>query len=450
MALPVAMLATMAALALAGAAVTSTVDVQQSSHRDSSSKSAIAAADAGANVALLRLQRNSAELAESPCLEGSAPEADGWCPLVVGEVGGSEYRYRVSQAGAKCGAYDLCIISTGTAGSVSRRVEVTFTNSGGGTGGGGGGGHGQEGLIGNGDIQIDQNADARVGVGTNGNVYVENNGNVCGDIRHGVGDGTNIDETGGTQCDGYGITEEDILLPPVSDFMPTDIAEPEHNSNYRLAPCLSLGNPVGCELDTYSGKRKATIPWNPATRTITAFNNSTLTLGGEEPYFICKLELLNNSHLIMPEDAEVRIFFDTPENCHMSAGEKQIYISEGANITSTGYQPDEGKFAVLQLYVMGSISTETTVEWRPNSGTNELYLYAPNSHIELWNNALFMGTIVGNTIHLHQEAVVDQDDGYEPPDNGDPPGDPVSPPVYTAQYYVECSGEPTLMPDTGC
>ena len=41
MALPVALFATVASLALGGAAVMSSVDVQQGSHRDNSSKSAI-------------------------------------------------------------------------------------------------------------------------------------------------------------------------------------------------------------------------------------------------------------------------------------------------------------------------------------------------------------------------------------------------------------------------
>ena len=57
MALPVAMLATVASLGLAGAAVMSTVDVQQGTKRDGGSKSAIAAADAGASLARLRLNR---------------------------------------------------------------------------------------------------------------------------------------------------------------------------------------------------------------------------------------------------------------------------------------------------------------------------------------------------------------------------------------------------------
>lgn len=447
-ALPTAMLATVAALALAGAAVTSTVNVQQSSHRDSDSKSAIGVADAGANVALLRLGRDSGELAENSCLSGSSPEGNGWCSPVTGEVGGGEYSYQLSEAGIACGeSSGLCVVSTGIAGGVTRRVEVTFTQSSGSGSGEGGGEGGPEGLIGDGDIDIEENADVRVSVGTNGRVYVHNNGNVCGNIRHGVGEPPTDFYDNGTQCSGYTETEENVDLPSVASFMPSDIAE--NNSNYRLVNCVSENSPEGCEEDTYSGKWKSNVPWNPETRTISTFNNASLTLGGGD-YFICKLELSNNSHLIMAKDALVRIFFDTPENCGLSNGEKQIYISNNANITSTGYQPGEEKYSVPGLYVQGSTSIETTVEWKNNSGTNELFLYAPNSHIELQNNAVFVGTVAGKTIHVANNVVIRQDDGFDLPDDQDPWPENEGPPVYTAQYYVECSGEPTPTPDAGC
>jgi hypothetical protein len=445
MALPTALFAMIASLGLAGAAVISTVNVQQGSHRDSGSKSAIAAADAGANVALLRLKRDSAELVSAPCLEGATPSG-GWCPPVSGEVGGAEYSYEISEVGAGCGAYDICIVSTGTGGGVSRRVEVSLTETVGGSSGEGEGEGGPEGLIGDGDIEIENNADVRVSVGTNGNVHVFNNGNVCGNIRNGVGKETVIDNNG-TQCEGYTITEEDISLPPVSSFMPADIAT--NNSNYRLYQCVSANNPEGCEEDTYTGKWKSTIPYDPETRTISTFNNASLTLGGGD-YFVCKLELKNNSHLIMADGAQVRIFFDTPENCGYSSGVKQIDVSNNANITSTGYQADEEKFDLPGLYVTGSDSIETITEWSNNSGTNEFVLYAPRSHVVLKNNSVFSGTIAGNTIHVSENAIVKNDDGYELPPHLDPWQTEGGPPVFAAQYYVECSGDPEPTPNAGC
>ena len=69
MALPTALFAMIASMALASAAVVASVDVQQGTTRDHGSKEAIAAADAGANVALLRLNRFQSKLsAATPCV----------------------------------------------------------------------------------------------------------------------------------------------------------------------------------------------------------------------------------------------------------------------------------------------------------------------------------------------------------------------------------------------
>src|SRR6476661_3017606 len=69
MALPVALFAMIAGTALASAAVVATVNVQTGSHRDTSTKSAIAVADAGANIARMRIDRYAVVLATKPCLK---------------------------------------------------------------------------------------------------------------------------------------------------------------------------------------------------------------------------------------------------------------------------------------------------------------------------------------------------------------------------------------------
>lgn len=474
MALPTALFAMVASLGLASAAVMTTVDVQQGSKRDSGSKSAIAAADAGANVAMMRVNRDRADLASSPCLEGASPSS-GWCPPVSGEVGGSTYEYQVSDASIGCGEFDLCVVVTGTAGEVSRRVLINFNQGPGGSPTGGSedkekeekegkeekGGGGTEGLIGVDNIEIDNNADARVSVGTNGNVTVYNNGNVCGNIRHGVGKKASFSNNG-RQCKGYTVSEGNLSVPPVSSFIPSDIAT--NNSNYRLVKCTSTNNPVGCQTDGYSGSWKSNIPWDAKTRTISTKNNETLTLNGGD-YFVCKLELSNNSHLIMGSGAKVRVFFDTPENCGLKSGAKQIDVNNNAGITATGYQPTLGKYEMPGFYLLGSTSISTTVEWSNNSGVNEFVLYAPNSKIELSNNATFIGVIVGKTVHLNNNAIVKQDTGFTLPpylnpwyveettggEGGEGGEQDTTPAIYTPQFYVECTGDGTATaPDASC
>lgn len=480
MALPTALFATIASMALAGAAVMSSVDVQQGTARDNGAKSAIGAADAGANVALLRLARESEELADDECLGGATPSG-GWCPPVTGEVGGASYEYRVSEAGAvpnPCGTFDLCVVATGSSGEVTRRVLVTFNEGPGGPGAGGpgddetneedgGGGKkgGPEGIIGVEDIEIDNNGDARVSVGTNGNVHVHNNGNVCGNIRHGVGKKAEMDNQA-EQCDGYEITEGNVDVPSVTSFMPSNISTV--NSNSRLVMCTfdkktgaNLG-PPGCQADSYTGSWSSTIPWNPTTRMISTKNNETLTLNGGD-YWICRLELSNNSHLIMAAGATVRLFFDTPENCKIKAGENQIYVSNNATIAATGYLGTPGHFDMPGLFVLGSPTIPTNIEFKNNGGTNEFVLYAPQSHVELKQKSEFIGMIAGRTVHLSENAIVRQDDGFEldpslnpwhtedtdPGEEGEPEPEP-APLVFTAQYYVECSGPASPAPNSGC
>src|SRR5215213_7454926 len=69
MALPTALFAMIASFGLASVAVISSVNAQRGTKRDIASKNAIAAADAGAGVALLRLNRFQKSLTpETPCI----------------------------------------------------------------------------------------------------------------------------------------------------------------------------------------------------------------------------------------------------------------------------------------------------------------------------------------------------------------------------------------------
>jgi hypothetical protein len=464
-------------MALAGAAVVSSVNVQQGSKRDSGSKSAIAAADAGANVARQRLARYATVLGGgAKCLnvgtggllQSTSASSDGWCPEVKGTVGGASYSYRTTPVGIGCGSYSMCVVSTGTASGVSRRIEVTFNTSSQSKeekaatekevpGSTWSSGSGIDGVIGNEWVEIDNNANAQVNVGTNGNVTVHNNGNVCGNIRHGVGKKVTF-ENNGTQCKGYEITEGNVTMPPVSSFMPSNIAT--SNGNYRLVTCTKTKpskEPTGCQTDTYqNGSKEAwgkNVPWNASTKTLVASNNTTLTLGSPGSavdYFICKLSLSNNSHLIMAAGSTVRVFFDTPENCKMKSGETQIEVSNNAEITSTGYQPTKKQYELPGFYVQGSTSISTKIEFLNNSGTNEFVLYAPNTEITLKNNATYVGIIAGKTVHLDNNAIVKQDSGFSIPSTLNPwktiessestkktEGTPAV--YYEAQTYVECS-----------
>src|SRR4051794_14832061 len=302
MALPVALFAMISSMALAGAAVVATTDVQSGVHRDDSSKQAIAAADAGANIARTRQARYAFVLnPNNPCLtmasgelkKGPAEEIGGqrWCPAVSGETGDGQYTYRVSPVGTNCGGYELCVVSTGTVDQLSRRIEVTFKRSGITTNEAEAAAYetrkkafqlikeekealvkeewskvakkkeelrklfeqeasriGSEGFIGRDGINLSGSADVRVGLGTNGNLEQSGSANVCGNVRYGVGK-----EWAGkhTQCAGYKAVQGNVNLPSVSSLMPKNIATV--NSNNRITTCTGVNVPENCQKDSYTG-----------------------------------------------------------------------------------------------------------------------------------------------------------------------------------------------------
>ena len=437
MALPVALFATIASFSLASAAVVASVDSQHGTARDHSSKEAIAAADAGASIALMRLNRYANALNSStPCLgvSGNAlvvtvAAADGWCPEIKGTVGSSTYAYRMTPKTVGT----MSVVATGASSGVGRRIAISFTAQTVGSI------LAAEGLVGQENIEFTGNAEVNVGVGTNGDVTASGNAALCRNIRHGIG--KKWEHNGNAeQCKGYVVTESNASLPPVSSFMPADIAT--NNSNYRLVTCTSTGIPAGCQSDSYNGSWGSSSPFNSKTRSLSLSGNSTLTLTGGD-YWLCSLSLSGNNHLIMGSGAHVRLFFDTPENCGVGSGKSQISFAGNTSIEATGYKSEIGKFDLPGLYLMGSPTLRTKVDLSGNNGVNELILYAPNTDINISGNADYKGVLAGRTIKDSGNGKISQDVGFEAPQIGGAT-------LYSRQSYIECAGATGSPPNANC
>lgn len=458
-ALPTALFATIASLGLAGAAVMSSVDVQRGSKRDNSSKSAIGAADAGADVAMQRLNTYGDELGEEePCLniggdgklaagEASSEDAD-WCAPIEGEVGGAEYSYRVSALDSGCAGRDICIASTGTAGEVSRRILLSLDENSlelesseeekieqeleleeqkegseqkvkeleeelKGAEEEGSAGGGIAGLIGREEIVLSGSDYIGLNVATNGNLVSSGNVDICGDVQVGVGKDW-IWSGHKSQCEGHSFDQGTLEVPSVASFIPSDIAT--NNSNGRITTC-SGGLPADCQKDTYSGNWKSKPPFDPSTRAVSLNGNSTLTVGGGD-YWICSLTLSGNSDLVMAEGARTRFFFDTSENC---GNPNQIAISGNNKIIATGYQPEQGQFDMPGFYLLGSKSWVSQVAISGNSSGNEFIVYGPDSTIALSGTAS-KGIIVGKRVTVSGTVTLEWDQGFEPPPEINPGG----------------------------
>jgi len=184
-AVPTALMALIATFAISSVAVMSTVDVQQGTKRDHDSKEAIAAADAGANIALLRLNRYLPSISTAhPCVGPNGEyqtSVSGWCPATTTEsVGSATYSYAVSAYAGT--ATPLNVVSVGSSGTVKRRVNVALTTT------KGQGVFADEKFVGQDEITVKGNFKIEADIGTNGNIIQKGgSGTICGDDRHGGG-----------------------------------------------------------------------------------------------------------------------------------------------------------------------------------------------------------------------------------------------------------------------
>lgn len=420
-AVPTALMAVIASFALGSVAVMSTVDVQQGTKRDHDSKEAIAAADAGANIALLRLNRFLPYLSTThPCVGPDGEyqtAAGGWCPSTAAEpVGGATYSYMVSAYGA---SGEIDVVSVGNSGTVSRRVNVALkTLSGKNV-------FADERVIGQDEITMEGNPRIETDIGTNGSIVNKGSGTICGNDRHGPGK-----EAPAPSCDGEK-SESEKDLPAITP--PANIAT--ENDNCRLAQSCT-GSKAG-QVDTYSKKVSKTNPWDSEHRAINVASSQTLTLGGSI-YFVCELNI--QGKLYIPADATPEIFVDTPENCGLKAGARQVYVGAGAVIESNAYNPAQGKYEVPQIYVLGSGRVELV--GTPKSG-NEVMIYAPYSEIDLGGNAEWNGMIAGKLMKIHGNPVIKSDPNIQPPEitlAGN----------FERTRYVECVGATASPPDASC
>jgi len=421
-AVPTAMMALIASFALGSVAVMSTVDVQQGTHRDHDSKEAIAAADAGANIAMLRLNRFLPSISTThPCVgpNGEYQTASGgWCPSTATEkVGGASYSYRVS---AYTEAGTIQVVAVGASGTVSRRVNVSLSTS------SPKNIFAKERLIGQDEIEI-TGTQTRIetDLGTNGNITASGHPVLCGNDRHGVG------KTAPTPSCGKEKTEGNQNLPPIS--APSNIAT--YNDNCRLAQNCT-GVKAG-QVDTYSKKLTSNNPWVSSSRKVDVASNAQLTMGGLI-YWVCQLEV--QGQLLMPAKTQVQIFVDTPEHCGLSAGATQVNIGAQAVVESSSYNPQQGLYEVPAIYVLGDGAVK--IDGGPSS-SNEVMIYAPNSEIDIGGNATWLGMIAGKRIKIHGNPVIKSDPNLKLPEINVAS-------LFQRTRYVECTGATASPPNANC
>jgi len=414
-ALPTVLMIIIATLGLSGATVVASIHAQRGSVRDEDSKDALAAADAGVQLALYR-QNKIATSSVLPCVVlGSGSDlvpgsalADGWCPAWTGTVGGRSYTYRVkpwtlvgtTQTGVK---RQLSVVSVGSADDVSRRVDVVATAKDGSGVFGSFSAVGIDGVTINGSSNIG-NATATTNSASNGSITTVGSGYLCGDAKHGLGQGFN-----GTQCSGYEVFEEALLMPPVDPGTAWI-----NNSNGRFFA---------------QDPKKGNVTWDGTTRALTMTGGGRVTLGAsDKPYSFCTLNMSGNSQLIVAQGAVVTIIFHSPETCGQTGNPvMQVNMTGSTQFVTTSGNPYD-----LRIAMAGSGVIPTKAHFTGNSGS-EMTIYAPQTDVELWGSTTYYGAVAGKTLTLGGNAEFLNDDRAGQSQL------PISI-VYHRDRYVECTG----------
>lgn len=485
-ALPVTMLATGIGMAFAGVVIVASVNTQSGSVRAHSSNAALAAADAGLNVAILRQNQLMPTTSQCAVVSGgklvpqSGVQTNGWCPPVEltpattpAAPPGSTIVYRVKPAcetstSGSTTKITMCVVSTATAlaggRTVSRRVELKATSESTTTTIPGestkpvnpfqfGQVVGIESLYLRGNSKIYHG-----GAASNGQVQIIDSSKVCGGLRYGAGTLPPVGRedqvkwvypeserpysngTGGGVCSGEKPTTGTVTYENVS--LPSNIST--INSNARLT------NKQDAAVSD-CGQKFCNISWNASNRALT-INYGSLRMEGTSPYYLCQLTLTGGSTLRTVAGRRLRIFFDEPKNCAGLNGAAQLVINGGTKVEADGVGGPG-------FYLRGASTNPSSskVYFGNGAASANLVIYAPNSAVEVAGGINLNGAILGRTMKIEGGANINPNVPWTPPLPEDylPPGKE-SPPTTTTTTtpfgrtaFIECSAQPTTASDPG-
>jgi hypothetical protein len=474
-ALPMAMIITVIAMGLAAVPIVASVSSQSGGTNNQRGNEALAAAEAGAEIAVLRQRQLAGEESPRPCLSES-PVGAFWCPSVPAlseppePIGSAGYRYQVRPCYADLTGSSECadaadraecteeeggavqIVSTGFSNDVSKRVELTAcANT--------EGGETQEEI----DLKIEE-------------VEKETIERI---MREEEENGTHVVEEPGEPTPG-----EKILAPPPNVYAKGQIVGIDSLNMHNDAQiynggagsngwvkmvgsanvCGTVGYgttfstdnsssnkaPAGCSVGRTVGQGTADYPavdlpagiagansnsrlagadpvgqyvwqrgnisWNASNRHLTV-SYDQITLEGTQPYFLCRLTLAGGSKLLAGSGKSIRIFFDAPENCPGLNGAAQLQIANGAFV---GADASSGP----GFYFVGSGNPEASkVELGGGANVSQFVVYAPYSKIVANNGVNLRGVIIGRTLDLGGGADINPGGPFTPP----PPSDYIEP-----------------------
>jgi Tfp pilus assembly protein PilX len=417
------------------AVLATTISASHQSGRDRSVKRAIAAADAGLQSALYRINKLSPKdlecvvtgtVAGATGLTVEPVQTDGWCRAQTEDLGdGASYSYRV-KGGAQVNVngqnlIQRKVVATGTVNGVTRRAATVVGSSTGITLFGG------YAVVSLDDFNLPNSSQIVGNTGSNGNISLSNNAEICGNATPGVGKQFTTSNAGHL-CSGYTAVAatQPFVLNQVDQGNSSTV-----NNNGLIGVLDAVTKPLG-------------FHWNAVARTLQLTNGSTLTLTGDV-YSFCSLEVDNNSQIVIapraPGRPPLKIFLDSPENCG-GAGKGSAVFRNGGAITNLNTDP-----TTLQLYVVGSNTIPSSISYENNFATTQLnvLIYAPLSTVSFNNHTSIVGAVAAKQVQMDNNTAITWDRR-----SNDITVDNLLP-HYQRQMYSECSATASgLLPDSDC
>lgn len=429
-AVPIALAVMTIALALAAAAVAWAVDSNSFTNRDSSTKAALDAADAGARVAAYRLSQHQPADNACPTVPAATPVgANSLCAMVGPETlgNGATYEYWISRnlvPGDSCvgpavdnsqqDVVQRCITAVGTAGGVSERIQErvarytstpVFPTAIFGT---------ESVTIGNNETILTDTSGSPALLGTNGVLTI--GGSSGGGTT--VIDGYSL-PPGASLQEGQNVTNNDLTAPPRLTPYPTpEVTMSTTATNTPLGGTCATPSPVpagyiqtNCDYRlaatclTSCDSRNGTVIFDSG-RNLYLGNNASVVLGGGV-YNFCSLYLSNNSAITIAPNVNAAIYIDSPydngSNCSKSPSAQGVAPGTFSMYENSTFNAG-GSALAAQIYIYGDPdhtppNNDVTLS---NNGNVSFGLDAPFSNVNISpsNNTIYRGAINGYTVTI--------------------------------------------------
>jgi Tfp pilus assembly protein PilX len=431
-----------------------TLQVNETSNDDRSSKRALAAAEAGIHMALYRMNQIGGTSQPTQCFTTTWTDQ---CQGETDELGnGASYTYYVTRvndgtcAGTTATTTERCITSVGRAGGVQRRVQVLANILTGATS------YKSVGLMAKSLIYAGNASKITSEVAANGIVHFGNSAqtfsNASADIDGSVlhAPGSTYQTSGSSQVIAGG--RQSVPTPyefPATDFEAAEVAALQ--TNRKTSPLWPIPSGSSYDRTTMQFRVTTTAHLNPGT------------------YYFCRFSMANSAKLTFSTTQPTQIYVDSPSRtgslCGSQSNPSPTYPVGTFWMENSNEFNKDGREELVEVFVHGTSwngtrsgpSFCTPAGDLPhtdkcesdvilvNSAAFEGMINAPNTTVELNNSGKMWGAIVADKIRFNNSVEFQLTDAVK--DSA-----PVTDGGIDRGKWVECRPEPNTAadPESGC